>query len=272
MKQLRGGLALVTGAGSGIGRATTLALANEGMQIVVCDRDAAALDRVASTLGDRCALAATVDVGDRDAMRTLADRVHAMAPSLDVLVNNAGVAHVGRMIDTPLADWDHVLRVNLGGTIHGCHFFVPNMVKRRAGHVVNVASMVALCALPGTIAYVTSKFAVLGLSEALRAELAPHRVGVTAICPGVIRTNIARTMRVTDAFGAHRGMLDRWGPSFGHDPDGVARAIVRSIRDNRGTVPVTAESHALHWLKRTSPRAADVLASAIARIAPGSVT
>jgi NAD(P)-dependent dehydrogenase (short-subunit alcohol dehydrogenase family) len=269
MQRLRGGLALVTGAGSGIGRATALALARAGMRVVVCDRDAAALDEITRALGDACAMREVVDVGDREAMRAFADRVHAIAPSVDVLVNNAGVAHVGRMIDTPLADWDHVLRVNLGGTIHGCHFFVPNMVAAKKGHVVNVASMVALVALPGVIAYATSKFAVLGMSEAMRAELAPHGVGVSAICPGVIRTNITRAMRLSGSLAAHRGVFDRWGPSFGHDPDTVARAIVRSI-GRGGTVPVTIESHALHWLKRTSPRAASLLTATMARMAPGT--
>jgi NAD(P)-dependent dehydrogenase (short-subunit alcohol dehydrogenase family) len=273
MKTLTGKLALVTGAGSGIGRATALALAGERMQVIACDRDAGALGAIEAELRGRGALAGAevVDVSDREAMRALAERVHRTAPALDVLVNNAGVAHMGRMIDTPLADWDHVLGVNLGGVIHGCHFFVPAMVRRRSGHVVNISSMVGIVALPGTIAYVTSKFAVLGLSEALRAELAPHGVGVSAICPGVIRTNIARSMRVSigPSSGETKSVLEKYGPSFGHDPSSIARAVVRAVRKNRGTVPVTAESHALAWLKRASPRAAGLVSEAIARLSPG---
>ncbi len=269
MMDLRGKLALVTGAGSGIGRATALALGREGMRVVVCDRDEAAVAGVGRELGSALALAETVDVTSRDGMRALADRVHALAPALDVLVNNAGVAQAGRMVDTPLADWDHVLGVNLFGVVFGCHFFVPPMVQRaRGGHVVNVASMVALVALPGTIAYTTSKFAVLGLSEALRAELAPHGIGVSAICPGITRTNIARSMRYSEPLARHRGVLDRLGPSFGHDPDSVARAVVGSVRRNRGTVPVSFESQALSLIKRASPGAAAMIGAAIARMAP----
>jgi NAD(P)-dependent dehydrogenase (short-subunit alcohol dehydrogenase family) len=272
MRDLGGKVALVTGAGSGIGRATARALASRGMRVVICDRDEAGLAEVARELGSQLALAARLDVTDRDEMRALAHRVHALTPALDVLVNNAGVAQAGRMIDTPLADWDAVLGVNLFGVVHGCHFFVPNMVKRaQGGHVVNVASMVALVALPGTIAYTTSKFAVLGLSEALRAELAPHRIGVSVICPGITRTRISKSMHYAPALAEHRGVLDRFGSSFGHDPEGVARAIVRAIRQNRGTVPVSLEARALGLLKRASPRAAGLLGSAIARLAPGSV-
>lgn len=242
------------------------------MRVVICDRDESGLAEVARELGSQLALAARLDVTNRDEMQALADRVHALTPALDVLVNNAGVAQAGRMIDTPLADWDAVLGVNLFGVVHGCHFFVPNMVKRaQGGHVVNVASMVALVALPGTIAYTTSKFAVLGLSEALRAELSPHHIGVSAICPGITRTRISKSMHYSPALADKRGLLDRFGSSFGHDPEGVARAIVRAIRQNRGTVPVSLEARALGLLKRASPRAAGLLGSAIARLAPGSV-
>jgi NAD(P)-dependent dehydrogenase (short-subunit alcohol dehydrogenase family) len=270
VRDLDGKLALVTGAGGGIGRATALALAREGMRLVVCDRDASSLADVSRALGSQLAHASAVDVTNRDAMRAFAEHVHTIAPALDLLVNNAGIAQVGRMIDTPLTDWDHVLSVNLFGVVHGCHFFVPQMVARaNGGHVVNVASMVALVGLPGTIAYTTSKFAVLGLSEALRAELAPHRIGVSAICPGVTRTAISKSMRYAPALEGSRGLLDRFGSSFGHDPDGVARQIVAAIRNDRGMVPVSFESRALAILKRASPRAAGALGSAIAHLSPG---
>lgn len=272
MRDLGSKIALVTGAGSGIGRATARALANEGMRVIACDRDEASLAEVSRALGSQLHSAECVDVTSREAMRALAERVHARIPALDVLVNNAGIAQAGRMIDTPLADWDHVLGVNLYGVVHGCHFFVPPMVRRaRGGHVVNVSSMVGLVALPGTIAYTTSKFAVLGLSEALRAELAPHRIGVSAICPGITRTGISKAMRYSPALEERRGLLDRFGSSFGHDPEGVARAILRAIRADRGTVPVSFESRSLALLKRASPRAAGALSAAIARLAPGSV-
>ena len=263
---------LVTGAGSGIGRATAMALAARGARVVICDRDGTTLEHTRARLGSACAMSAVLDVTNREAMRSFAERVHAALGALDVLINNAGVAHAGRMIDTSLDDWDFVMGVNLGGVIHGCHFFVPAMVKRgHGGHVVNVASMVGLFPLPGIIAYVTSKFGVVGLSEALRAELAPHGIGVSVICPGVTRTGISRAMRFSDALAGHRSQLVRFGGSVGHDPESVARAIVEAIGGNRGTVPVSAESRALHWLRRRAPRAAGWLSEAIARVSPGEV-
>jgi NAD(P)-dependent dehydrogenase (short-subunit alcohol dehydrogenase family) len=271
MFELHGKLALVTGAGSGIGRATALALAREGMRVVVVDRDERAAEDVGRALGAQSALVVTVDVSDREAMRALAARVHGIAPALDVLVNNAGIAQAGRMIDTSLEDWDAVMDVNLGGVLHGCHFFVPNMVKRGAGgHVVNMSSMVGLVALPGVIAYTTSKFAVRGLSEGLRAELAPHGIGVSAICPGVTRTNISGAMRFSDALSGNKATLQRFGGSFGHSPDSVARAVVRAIRGNRGTVPVALETRALAMLGRISPTVSGMLGAAIAHLSPGS--
>jgi NAD(P)-dependent dehydrogenase (short-subunit alcohol dehydrogenase family) len=270
MRELKGRLALVTGAGSGIGRATAHALATEGMRVIVVDRDASAADDAARSLGSQCALALVADVSDRDAMRSLAERVHATAPALDVLVNNAGVAQAGRMIDTPLADWDHVLGVNLWGVVHGCHFFVPKMVARGAGgHVVNVSSMVGLIALPGIIAYTTSKFAVRGLTEALRAELAPHRIGVSGIFPGITRTGIVRNMRFSDGVAMQRSPIERYGARIGHAPESVAREVVRAIRRDHGRVPVSFETRTLAALDRISPRATGLLASAIAHVAPG---
>jgi short-subunit dehydrogenase len=131
--------------------------------------------------------------------------------------------------------------------------------------------MVALVALPGTIAYTTSKFAVLGSSEALHAELAPHAIGVSTLCPGITRTGIGKSMRYSPSVAESRGLIDRFGSSFGHDPQSVASAVVRAIHENRAVVPVSREARALAMLKRASPRVAGVLGSALARLAPGSV-
>jgi NAD(P)-dependent dehydrogenase (short-subunit alcohol dehydrogenase family) len=130
LMNLDGKLALVTGAGSGIGRATATAFARAGAHLVVCDVDAARVRDVAAELGDRCVLARALDVGDREAMAALADEVHALQPALDVLVNNAGVAVGGGILDTPLESWDWLLRVNQMGVIHGCHFFATFSASR----------------------------------------------------------------------------------------------------------------------------------------------
>ena len=202
---LQGKLALVTGAGSGIGRATAEALAKEGARLVVVDVDEARVDAMKRSLGPACVLGKRVDVSKKDEMRALAADVHAGFGALDVLVNNAGVGHSGGVLDSSLPDWEWVIGVNLWGVVYGCHYFVPKMVERRAGgHVVNIASGVGLFAAPGVAPYCTTKFAVVGYSESLRDELAPHGIGVTAICPGVIKTDIvhARPLRRRD--GARR--------------------------------------------------------------------
>jgi NAD(P)-dependent dehydrogenase (short-subunit alcohol dehydrogenase family) len=250
--KLDGKLALVTGAGSGIGRATTMALAEAGARVVVTDIDEARVDEVARALGAKCALAKRVDVARRDEMKALAADVHAALGPLDVLVNNAGVGHSGGVLDTPLEDWDWVVGVNLWGVIHGCHFFVPGMVERGAGgHVVNVASLFGLLAAAGVAPYCASKFAVVGLTESLRAELAPHGIGVSAVCPGMIATDIIRRGRFAD-----EGMRSRAADTFaqrGLPPERVARAILGAIRRDTAVVPVGRDAWAGYVGKRLLP-------------------
>ncbi len=248
------GVALVTGAASGIGLATARALHAAGMQLVLCDIDEAGLEEAAASM-ERVLLTGVVDVGDREQMESFAADVHTRVPGLDVLVNNAGVGLGGTALDLELSDWEWVLRVNLWGVIHGCHFFGPPMAARGRGHIVNVSSMLGFFAVPGAIGYATSKFAVFGYSEALRAELHDHGVGVSTICPGVVDTGILRRTRmkgIADPDDA-RQRLDRAYNRRGYGPEKVARAIVSAIRHDKGVVPVTPESWAAWWLKRASP-------------------
>src|SRR5207247_1442113 len=145
----------------------------------------------------RDVLARRVDVASREAMREFADTVHQQVEAVDILMNNAGVGLGGGFLDTTLDDWDWIIGINLLGVVHGCHFFVPKMVaRRRGGHVVNVASAAAFTATEALSAYSTTKFGVFGLSEALRDELTPHGIGVTAVCPGIINTPITATSRL----------------------------------------------------------------------------
>ena len=249
---LTGKLALVTGAGSGIGKATALLLAKQGARLVVVDLDETRVTAMAAELGDRCVLSRAVDVSNRDAMRTLADDVHRKLGALDLLVNNAGVGHSGGILDTKLEDWDWVVSVNLWGVIHGCHFFAPKMVDSgRGGHIANVASAFGLMAGPGVAPYCTTKFAVVGLSESLRAELAPHHVGVSAICPGLINTDIIARGRFADE--GMRAGVSKTFQTRGRSPDEVAKAVLRAIAKNVAVVPVGAEAWGAWLGKRFAP-------------------
>jgi NAD(P)-dependent dehydrogenase (short-subunit alcohol dehydrogenase family) len=252
MKTLADKLALVTGAGSGIGRVTALAFAAAGARVIAVDVDEARVAEIRRTLGGRCVLARRVDVTKKDEMRALAEEVQRASGALDVLVNNAGVGHSGGVLDSRLEDWEWVLGANLWGVVHGCHFFVPGMVQRGGGgHVVNVASTFGLVGAAGVAPYCTSKFAVVGLTESLRAELAPHGIGVSAICPGVIDTDIIARGRFTDE--AKRAPTLR---AFrrGHSPERVARAILRAVRHDLAVVPVGPEAWAAWLGKRLAPR------------------
>lgn len=244
---------VVTGAGSGIGRATALAFAAQGARIAACDVDQPRLDALADELGPRGLVVRRVDVADRAQMRAFAEAVHAVAPAADVVVNNAGVAVGGSFLDTSLDDFDWLLGINLRGVIHGCHFFVPRMVERKTGHVVNISSIFGIFPAPKVTAYVASKFAVLGFSQSLRAELAEHGVGVSAICPGMIATAIVADGRMSGDVGARRSrMIERF--KKGAPPSRVAEVILDAVRSNAPVRTVGRDAWAIHQLTKLAPQ------------------
>jgi NAD(P)-dependent dehydrogenase (short-subunit alcohol dehydrogenase family) len=258
VRNLSGKVALVTGAGSGIGRATALALGARGADLVLCDVDEAGLGETAERLraSGRSVFARRVDVSDEAAMRAFAGELEREAGALDLLVNNAGVGLGGGFLDTSLDDWRWILGVNLWGVVHGCHFFVPPMLARgRAGHVVNVASMAAYVPSEQLAAYTTTKYAVLGLSESLRMELGRRGIGVSAICPGIINTNITQSAQLRGAAqapGAREQMVAAY-QRRNYGPERVASAILRAIQRNRALAPVSPEAWVLYYAKRLAP-------------------
>lgn len=250
--------ALVTGAGSGIGQATSLAFAERGAHLVICDIDEAGLAATAERLRGLGAevLSERVDVADAEAMERFAERVHARIPAVDLLMNNAGIGIGARFLETPLDQWQRIVSINLMGVVHGNRCFVPRMIERgRGGHVVNVASAAGFMATQLLAAYSATKFAVVGLSEALREEFAPHGIGVTALCPGLIDTPITRNTRM---FGvadseASRDRLAEGYRRRGYGPERVAAGVLRAIQRNRAIAPVAPEAWAMYWLKRFAP-------------------
>ena len=256
---LNGKTVLVTGAASGIGRETALACARRGARMVICDVDEGGLAATADEvrrLG--CAVTARrVDVAVRDAMRAFADGVHAEVAAVDLLINNAGVAIGGEFLHTPLTDWDWIVSINVMGVVYGCHYFVPPMVARgRGGHVANVASAAGYVASAQLAAYSTTKFAVVGLSEALRDELARHGIGVTAICPGLINTPITRSARLRGPEASQsRERLVELYQRRDYGPERVAERILRAVQRNRAVAPISPEAWAMYYLKRLVPGA-----------------
>lgn len=261
-----GKLVLVTGGGSGIGRETALAFAREGARVVVTDlreEGARETQRRIEATGGRAATY-VVDVADAEAMRALAATVEREHGVVDVLVNNAGIGAAGRFLETSLETWKKVLDVNVMGVVHGCHAFLPSMVARgQGGHVVNLASLAGYFAAPDMPVYAASKFAVLGFSESLRADMATHGIGVTAICPGVIDTGIIASTILEGEMGKP-GVRDKVQSVYTkrrYTPAQVASAIVDAVKKNQAVRPVSPESWVVYFTKRVSPGLVGYLAS-----------
>jgi 2-hydroxycyclohexanecarboxyl-CoA dehydrogenase len=248
--------ALVTGAGSGIGRATALALAERGASVLCADIVVDAAEKVAAECAERGApetASYAVDVADRDAVDALAAEVHAVHGALGVLVNNAGVGMSGRFADMSAADWAWIRSINLDGVVHGCAAFGPAMLEAGRGHVVNVSSGLGYTPTATEPGYVTTKAGVLALSQCLRADWRASGVGVSAVCPGVINTPIIdHTRFVGETDPKVRERTERVFRR-GHKPEQVARAIVRAIERDRAVVPVGVEAWAGWWLHRFAP-------------------
>lgn len=277
MREIRDKVALVTGAASGIGRATAVALAHEGARLVLCDVNEAALADCASEIEriSKCLFARRVDVSNANEVEAFANDVHALVPAVDILVNNAGVHLVGGILDLSLEDWKWVLSVNLWGAIHCSHYFVHKMAERGCGHVVNVSSMHGFWAAPHVIGYLTGKFGVYGFSEALRADLRPYGIGVSTVCPGMINTRLLENMRYKaspDATAA-REHLEGMYRRRDYGPEKVARAIVGAIRRNRRRVFVSPESWLMYRIVRVSPElSAWIGRVTVRRMFPGAGT
>lgn len=235
MRELAGRVAVVTGAASGIGRAIALGLADEGMTVIAGDIDAAGAAATAAQAATP-ALAEPVDVADPAAVEALAARVEREVGPVAVLCNNAGVAVGGALLDATPADWRWLLEVNLMGVVHGCRAFAPRMIGRGTpAQIVNTASIGGFLAGGDLGVYCATKHAIVGYSEALRLELAPHRIGVSVLCPGAYRTRLVEAARHRpDRTAATAGDVEalRFLTDAGDDPGGVVPHVLRGIRED----------------------------------------
>ncbi len=247
MRDLIGRNAFITGGASGIGFAMAQAFLNEGMNVAIADVDAEALAKAQTALSGSNArvLAVQLDVTDRTQYEDVARRVETELGNIHVLCNNAGVYRGGPLDAVTYADWDWVMGVNVGGVINGLQTFLSRMEQHgEGGHVVNTASMAGITTSPGLGVYNASKFAVVGLSEALRKDLEPHGIGVSVLCPGMVRTRILESERTRPALfdvqadsaqaaaAAHSELMNL-AMNTGIDPAEVADLVVQGIKSNQ---------------------------------------
>ncbi|EHR63287.1 SDR family oxidoreductase [Saccharomonospora cyanea] len=255
-----GRLVVVTGAGRGIGRATALAFAREGADLVLADIDAESLEEAARAVRGAgvTVTAHRVDVADGEAMRAFAERVVRDCGVPDVVVNNAGIGMAGPVLDTTEEEWRRLVDVNFWGVLHGCRLFAPHMVERgEGGHLVNIASMAAYLPNPMLPAYSTVKAAVLMLSESLRAELAASDIGVSAVCPGFVATDIVGSTRFAGTGDSEqqrrRQRAQRFYTARNARPELVAKDVLRAVERNLPVVTPTVEAKAARLLARWAP-------------------
>lgn len=259
--QINGKWCLVTGAAGGIGGATARALLERGARLVVADIDKGRVDDLGRHLSAEGGevLSYGVDVSSETQMQQLFAWTEKETAGIEVLVNNAGILRTGGPLDTSLDDYRALFEVNFWGTLHGCQLFAPKMMERGRGAIVNVASASGIVGFAPLAAYSSSKFALVGFSEALRGEVNSRGVSVSTICPGLVNTPIADRSPLPEEEQARiRELLARRGAS----PEKVARAIVRAVERGEGLVHVGSDAKALAALARVAPtRAATWLAA-----------
>jgi NAD(P)-dependent dehydrogenase (short-subunit alcohol dehydrogenase family)/pimeloyl-ACP methyl ester carboxylesterase len=257
-------LVSVTGAGSGIGRATALAFAREGAELVISDIDEASVKETAAQIKARGGVAHTytLDVSDAEAVEEFAELVSAEHGVPDIVVNNAGVGNAWVFLDTPAEEYDRVLDINFGGVVNCCRSFGRRLVERgTGGHIVNISSMAAYSPQQSINAYSTSKAAVFMFGDCLRAELDQAGVGLTTVCPGVINTNIVHTTRFDVPAGkqagveARRAQLEKAFAARRYGPDKAAKAIVSAVKKNKPIRPVAPEAYFVYGVAHLLPQA-----------------
>jgi NADP-dependent 3-hydroxy acid dehydrogenase YdfG len=253
MSHFSGRVAMVTGAGSGIGKALVEELAKEGATVVFGDRDFERVQSLAHTLGSSNGRmqAVKLDVTRFDDFNALVKETVKDRGHLDFLFNNAGIAVGGEARDYRIEDWRDVIDVNLNGVVNGVAAAYPVMVSQGSGHIVNVASIEGLVPLPNIVSYAASKFGVVGLSNVLRIEGAGLGVKVSVVCPGHIKTRIYEESKMINLDRAK--MLAELGDRFALTPEECARQILKGVERNQRLIIVTRMAKFLWWFYRNCP-------------------
>jgi NAD(P)-dependent dehydrogenase (short-subunit alcohol dehydrogenase family) len=252
---LQGKKCLVTGAASGIGRATAIAAAREGAELFLTDLNQAGLEQVAESIragGGKVGLSQALDISDIDAVRALAAAIHASHGSLDVLMNIAGISIWGAVENLKHEHWRRCIDVNLMGPIHVLECFLPAMIAaKRGGHVVNVSSAAGLFGLPWHAAYSAAKFGLRGVSEVLRFDLKRHGIGVSLVCPGAVDTGLVQTIQIVglDKDAPLSQKMQQRFQEHAIKPEQAAAAILDGIKRGRYLVFTSSDIRVGHWFQ-----------------------
>ncbi|MCA9123135.1 MAG: SDR family oxidoreductase [Planctomycetaceae bacterium] len=258
MRVLRGAKALITGAANGIGRAIALRLAQEGTDLFLVDVDIRGLSNVvteASQRGDVSVIGHQCDISSPSQISQANLAMLDRWGELDILVNNAGVCFYGATLEMTDDQWQQLLAINLMAPVQFVRELAPVLLSRPESHILNVASMYGFIATNRCSAYHLSKFGIVGFSEALRAEYARRSLGVTALCPGFVSTDLFRSMPNVDS-GRTRRTPPRWVCTT---PERVADKAVRAIRRNSRIALVTPLAYAAYYTRRFAPGLLDTL-------------
>lgn len=245
MDRIEGRTVFITGGARGIGLGIARAFAGAGAKLALADLDDEALVAARAELESRTAVhTVRLDVRDRRTYTRIADEIEATVGPVSILCNNAGVAGGAPVNKLTFELWDWVMGINVDGVINGMQIFIPRMIERGDGHIVNTASGAGLAATASGAMYTTSKFAVVGLSEAMRLELAPFDIGVSVLCPGPVRTNIIANTQAQEppreGITPDERQREREQAALadrilqgGTPPDDVGRMVLAGVKENR---------------------------------------
>ena len=266
MKDFNGKSVVVTGAGSGIGKETALAFARRGARLSIIDKKEGRLEEVRKQIEEmgNTVKSYTIDVSQGEQVKDLCDEIYREMGRVDVLFNNAGVGVAGLLDEITLEDWESVVGTNLWGIIYACHYFYPRMIEQGGGgQIVNTSSGGGLAPLPLLVPYCTTKFGVMGFCEALRPEAARHGIGVTAICPGIVRTNMITDtpIRSGSKKSTPQELLEKMAKLYtfrNYTPDKAAAVVVKAVEKNKGVAPVGPETYLTDWTHRLSRKLVDL--------------
>lgn len=260
MKDLGSKVAVITGAGSGIGQEIAVAMAKEGCHIALCDISQKGLEETHKRLEPMGIKVSTheVDVSDKARMQALPEEIADIHGHIHILINNAGVASGMRFEEQSMTEFERVIAINLFGVVYGCKYFLPYLKKEQEAHIVNISSIAGLIGNPILGAYSASKFAVRGFSESLWHEVGDYNIGLTVAFPGFTRTkifdqaNLSETVKEQEYFDFFKNTLAKKGTP----PERVAKRLVYGIKKNKLVIVTGPDTFMMWFLLRFNPRRA----------------